>query len=112
MQLLSDRIRFYHFIAGVLENQANDPLCGQCKAFANTARAMREELAELDYAGTVTLPPEVITLLEQAGTVINSIQAPENAEGQKKAGKCKMPKGVCFVKSSKAILKHIEEQPS
>jgi hypothetical protein len=107
MQQLIDRIRFYHYIAGVLENQANDPLCSKCKACANTVKAMKEGLEELKGSKNESLPPEVIRMFEHAGTVINSIQRPENTEGQKKAGNCKMPKGVCFVKSSTALLKEI-----
>ncbi len=108
MQHSIDRIRFYHYVSGVLSTQSDDPLCSTCKAFENTVRLMQKELEALDYARTVTLPPEVIALLEKASTVISSIQVPEDAEGQKKAGNCKMPKGLCFVKSSSAILKNME----
>lgn len=107
MQRIIDRIRFCHYLAGVLGNQADDPLCGKCRAFANTASAAKEELEELKGGNTGGLPVEVITLLEKAGAVINAVKVPGNAEGQKKAGNCKMPKGVCFVKSSKSLLKEI-----
>jgi len=68
---------------------------------------MKEGLEELKSSGPASLPSETGKLLEQAEEVINSIQPPENTEGQKKAGNCTMPKGVCFVKSSKALLKEI-----
>lgn len=107
MPHLIDRIRFYNYISGVLNNQAKDPLCSKCTPFANTVRAMKEGLEELKSSDLTSLPPETGKLLEQAEEVINSIQQSENTEGQKKAGNCTMPKGVCFVKSSKALLKAI-----
>jgi hypothetical protein len=107
MQQLIDQIRFYHYISGVLENQANDPICSKCKAYTNTGIAIKEGLEELKGSKNKSIPHEVIRMLEHAETVINSIQTPENTEGQKKAGNCKMPKGVCFVKSSTALLKEI-----
>jgi hypothetical protein len=107
MQQLINRIRFYHYISGVLKNQANDPLCSRCTPYTNTLRAMKEGLEEVKNSDLASLPPETGKLLEQAEEVINSIQPPENTEGQKKAGNCKLPKGTCLVKSSKALLKAI-----
>ncbi|MBL7031802.1 MAG: hypothetical protein ISR97_01315 [Nitrospira sp.] len=107
MQQFINRIRFLHYVSAVLENQAGDPLCTSCNAFGNTVRTMKEELEELKASKPDGLPPEYTKLLEQAETVINSTRIPEKTEGQKKAGNCTMPKGVCFVKSSKALLKEI-----
>ena len=109
MQQLIDRIRFYHYISGVITNQCNDPLCSRCTPYANTIRAMKEGLEELRGNEPGSLPPEIMKLLEQAEAAINSIEKPEDTEGQKKAGNCKLPKGTCLVKSSKALLKNIEE---
>ncbi len=107
MQQFIDQIRFYHYISKVLENQSKDPLCIRCKAYANSVRAVKEGLAELEKNNLSSLPPEIIKLLEHATPLINSIPIPENTEGQKKAGNCKLPKGVCFAKSSKALLKEL-----
>ena len=107
MQQRIDRIRFYHFISGVLKNQGNDSLCSRCTPFVNTIRAMKEGLEELNGNKPDSLPPEIMKLIERAETAINSIELPEDTEGQKKAGNCKLPKGVCFVKSSKALIKEI-----
>ena len=68
---------------------------------------MKEGVEELKGNKSGSLPPEIIQLLEHAQTVINSIPIPENTEGQKKAGNCKLPKDICFAKSSKALLKAI-----
>ena len=107
MQQLIDRIRFYHYISGVLTNQSNDPLCSRCTPYVNTIRAMKEGLEELKSSDTKGLPTEITKLLGQAEAVISSIHSPENTEGQKKAGNCKLPKGTCLVKSSKALSKVI-----
>ena len=105
MQQLIDRIRFYHYISAVLENQVTDPLCSKCKACANSVRAMKEGLKELKSEDPASLPPEIKNLFKQAQDRIYAVKTAEAAEGQKTAGNCRLPKGVCFVKSSKALLK-------
>ncbi len=106
---MSERInvvRFYHYIAGVLVNQQSDPLCCKCKPYTNTVSRMRDGVAE-QLKDRSTLSKEIAALLDSAQQKIASIQVSEDAIGQKKAGNCKMPEGVCFVKASKAILKNI-----
>jgi hypothetical protein len=116
MSTLINRIRFYHYISGVLANQQTDPLCGMCKAYANTLSALREGLARLGNEHTderASLSEEVLCMYEEARNRIAAMPAPENASGQKKAGNCKMPEGVCFIKSSKAMWDRIEgERPN
>lgn len=103
MSQFINNIRFYHYMSGVLVNQQVDPLCSKCKPFVNTLAAMRKDHAD-DIS---TLPGEIRELLEKAESRIISLKIPEDAEGQKKAGNCHMPKGVCLIKSSKALLKSI-----
>jgi hypothetical protein len=106
MSGLINQIRFYHYIAGVLSTQQTDPLCVLCKAHANTVSAMTEGLAvlECEHQDQLTiLPNSIVRLLEQARSRLSEMTPAGNATGQKKAGNCKMPEGVCFVKSSKAI---------
>ena len=38
---------------------------------------------------------------------INGMQQPVHPVGQKKAGNCRLPEGVCFLKSSLAILQQV-----
>ncbi len=106
MELVS-RIRFYHFISGVLANQQADPLCSKCKPLVNTVSALRESLDSIKnehHDELKSLPEDMFNLYEEAANRIASLKTHENSEGQKKAGNCKMPKGVCFIKSSKSIL--------
>ncbi len=110
MSEIINRIRFYHYISFVLSNQQKDPLCGMCKAYANTVLAMSEGLSLLEgeHNDEITaVAPQVAQLLEEARGKIKAIDAPKDSVGQKKAGNCKMPEGVCFVKSSKAILNRL-----
>ncbi len=113
MSQLINKIRFYHYMSGVLMNQQSGPLCSKCKPFVNTVAAMKKDLDEIKsgYAeDSGSMPEEIQVLLQKAESRISSIKVAENAEGQKKAGNCHMPKGVCFVKSSKALLKTITEE--
>ncbi len=110
MAELINQIRFYHFISGVLHNQQSDPLCSKCKAFANTAKRMKENIAELESVHVEKMhimPGEMLHILEEAQERIDRIKIPEDAVGQKKAGNCRLTEGVCFIKLSKAIVDKI-----
>jgi hypothetical protein len=106
MDELVNQIRYFHFISGVLKCQQRDAICGKCKAFANTLARMKERIAELESVHVErmhTLPGELTGVLEEARARLDGIKPPEDAVGQKKAGNCRMPEGVCFVKLSKAV---------
>ena len=105
MDQLINRIRFFHFISGVLINQSEDPVCGRCKAFANTVRWTREGISTLQGNGEI--PDQILRLLSDAQRMASGIVVPEDTVGQKKAGNCRMPQGVCFVKASKSILEKL-----
>ncbi len=108
---LVNHIRFYHFISAVLENQQADSLCKECKAFVNSVKAIRKGLNTIKHQHNdtlETLPKETFYLYEEALSRIGLLKTSDKAEGQKSAGNCTMPKGVCFAKSSKGILKTIE----
>ena len=110
MAELINQIRCYHFIAGVLYHQQSDPLCSNCRAFANTAKRMKENISELESVRVEkmrTLPGEMLHIFEEAQHRIGRIKTFEDAVGQKKAGNCRLPEGVCFIKLSKAIMDKI-----
>ncbi|NJD54939.1 MAG: hypothetical protein FIA94_00880 [Nitrospirae bacterium] len=103
-------IRHYHFLAGVLAQQHQDPLCSRCKAFTNCVRSAKEGIAELEERRAreiSTLPEEQSQLLIAAKKILSGLQSDPDAVGQKKAGNCMLPEGVCFVKSSKALKKNM-----
>jgi len=107
MSELINIIRYYHFMAGVLSHQQTDPLCGNCKAFANTAGRIKEGVLELESVNAEVLrmlPAGKLKMLEEAREKISQIIIPVDAVGQKKAGNCMMPEGVCFIKVPKTIL--------
>jgi hypothetical protein len=99
----SNHIRYYHFMAGVLSCQQKDPLCSTCKAFSNSVRAVKDGIAEFESSSGASLNREERNALAAAAEVISSLATIPDAEGQKKAGRCRMPEGVCFVKSSKKL---------
>lgn len=108
--ILSNQIRGYAYLFNVLRGQQGDLFCGKCKAFMNTAAAARLDLAAFEQenaAGMEALPGELQRLLAEAKMVSAGLVLVENASGQKKAGNCKLPEGVCFVKSGRALLKSL-----
>ena len=105
----ANRIRYYHFMAGVLAGQQNDPLCNICRAFTNTVRALKESVAEFGDATAEdrALTGDLCSMLAEARNMLESLQTFPDAIGQKKAGHCMLPEGVCFVKTSKALAERI-----
>lgn len=109
MQQLN-RIRYYHFVTGVLANQQHDPLCSICKAFTNTVGEVRGGIGVFETSGALAasgMSAEHMSLLDDAKKLLADLHPIPDAVGQKKAGNCKLPQGVCFVKSSKALLESI-----
>ena len=110
MSELYNQVRYFHYISHVLQGQQVDPICCKCKAFVNTVIRTEESIAEWEsaHAGEIVdLPGDIRLLLTEARSEIATIKRPENAEGQKKAGNCTMPEGVCFVKISKGIREKV-----
>jgi hypothetical protein len=106
MEKLISRIRYFHFISGVLVSQQADPLCSHCKAFANTVTWTREGISKTRPDG-IKIPQDILMLLSEAEQRTTAIIVPVDAMGQKKAGNCMMPKGVCFVKIPKSIMEKL-----
>jgi hypothetical protein len=94
-------------MAGVLSQQQTDNLCASCKAFANTAERIKKGVLELESVHAEDfrkLQMEYLRMLDESCEKISRIKTRDDAVGQKKAGNCRMPEGVCFVKVPKAIL--------
>ncbi len=105
-----NRARGYAYLYGVLGNQQADPFCRSCNSFINTLTAVKENLAKFEtrHAGEIKqLPGEFSRLFADAKDGIAAMKQPEQPLGRKKAGNCKLPEGVCFTKSSLAILQKI-----
>ncbi len=104
---IMNQARGYAYVYGVLKNQQADPFCHSCNSFVNTLTVAKENLAkfEAQHAGEIkNLPGEFSRLFAAAKSGIASMNQPEKPLGQKKEGNCKLPDGVCFTKSSLAIL--------
>jgi hypothetical protein len=102
-----NQARGFAYLFGVLKNQQSDPYCRSCNSFVKTLAAARENLSafEAQYAEEIrNLPAEFSRLFDDAQRVSAAVKRPENPVGQKKAGNCKLPEGVCFIKSSLSIL--------
>jgi hypothetical protein len=107
---LSNQVRGYHFMLGVFRNQQKDPYCSACSAFANTLNAAREDLAKFEAEqgeALKVLSPEFGRMMVEARTGLSILQCPADPCSQKKAGNCKIPQGVCFIKASFALVRQI-----
>jgi hypothetical protein len=109
MKILN-QIRAYHYLTGVLTNQQRDLYCHACSAWNNTLNNTREALKqfEAEHAAELrALSPEAAALLAEARVRLAGLANAAEPAGQKKAGNCKLPEGVCFVKLSRAILEKV-----
>jgi hypothetical protein len=109
MELLN-QVRGYHFMLGVFRNRQTDPYCIACSAFANTLNAARENLAKLEAEhgeALKALSPEFGGMMAETRAGLSILQGPADPSGQKKAGNCKLPQGVCFIKASFALVQQI-----
>lgn len=105
-----NQVRGYHFLLGVFMNQQNDPYCSICSAYANTLKAARENLAALEAGNAdalAALGPLFTRMLAGTRAGLDALPGPMTPSGQKKAGNCKLPQGVCFIKASFALLQQI-----
>jgi len=103
-------VRGYSYLSGVLLSQKKDPLCSKCKALANTIATAKENIAKFEREHKFEmqgLPAEFQCRFAEGKAALADISMPEGAVGQKKAGRCNLPEGVCFVKSALALLHKI-----
>jgi hypothetical protein len=94
----------------VLTNQQRDLFCGQCSAWNNTLTNVREGLKQFETAHAAelrALSPEAQALLAETRSRLAGLVNAANPAGQKKAGNCKLPEGICFVKLSRALLEKV-----
>jgi len=107
---LMNQVRGYHFLLGVFRNQQKDPYCSVCSAFANTLKATRENFAAFESVhneALKALTPEFGGMLAGTRAGLSALQSPPDPSGQKKAGNCKLPQGMCFIKASFAFVQQI-----
>ena len=108
MEILN-HLRAYHYVAGVLACQRHDLYCGQCSAWNNTLNNTREALKQFEagHAAELRILPEAAALLAETRSRLAGLVNAVDPAGQKKAGNCKLPEGVCFVKASRALLEKV-----
>jgi hypothetical protein len=72
----------------------------------NTREALKQ--FEASHAAELRgLFPQASALLAEARSSLAGLVNTENPAGQKKAGNCKLPEGVCFVKVSRSLFEKV-----
>jgi hypothetical protein len=107
---IMNQARGYAYVSGMLKNQQADTFCRSCNSFLNTLAAVKENMAkfEVQHVEEIkNLPGQFSRLYADAKNGISVMQQPEQPLGQKKAGNCKLPEGVCFTKSALALVQKI-----
>ena len=107
---IMNQARGFAYLYGILKKQQEDPFCCSCNAFIKTLTAVRENLItfETQCADDISnLPGEFCDLFSEAKSGITQIRQPKDPVSQKKAGNCKLPEGVCFIKTSLSLLQKV-----
>lgn len=95
-------IRGIGFMAGVLQRQQNEYLCGNCRGYYKTVKLMRERLGavegSIDHA---TLPEGIARLLNDAREILKALMTPADPVPQRKLGNCRFPEGKCYIKHAR-----------
>lgn len=107
---LVTKLRGYHYAAGLLANQQNDPLCSRCAAFARTAESIVSGFIKFESALAVEkkkFPADFAPLFQDIRDELDLIQQPGEPLRQKKEGNCMLPKGICFTKEIISFLENV-----
>jgi hypothetical protein len=107
---LLNHVRALHYLVGVLTKQQRDLFCGQCSAWNNTLNTTRDALKQFDAehaAELHSLSPEVVAFLADTRSCLEGLANVAHPAGQKKAGNCNLPEGVCFVKASRSLREKV-----
>ena len=105
-----NQLRAFHFLSGVLKNQQHDPLCGKCLAFEKVSETTMDNFIKCESdcrSKREHLSKELSDLFRRVYDQLASIQHSDDPIGQKKAGNCKVPEGVCFTKSAVALYENM-----
>jgi hypothetical protein len=104
---IGNQVRGYAFFLSVLRGEQADPYCRSCNSFVKTLAAARESFdafASQNADAPGGLPADLARLYAEAKSGLDALRAPDQPVSQKKAGNCRLPEGVCFLKSSFALL--------
>lgn len=112
-ETIINQLRAFHFLSGVLKNQQRDPLCSKCRAFEKVSETTMDNFIKCESncrSKEKYLSKELSDLFRHVYDQLASIEHPDNPIGQKKAGNCKLPEGVCFTKAAVALNEKIGDQ--
>lgn len=105
-----NQLRVFHFVSGVLSNQQNDPLCSKCLSFAKSVETVTNNFIRFKTvfaAEKSSFSEDSRELFADVSEKLTYIRQPEEPVGQKKAGNCKLPEGVCLPKVAAAVFEKI-----
>ncbi|HWR71837.1 MAG TPA: hypothetical protein VN604_01570 [Nitrospirota bacterium] len=105
---ISNRIRRYHFLLGVLRAQRAAPFCAGCSGYTGALAAAKEEIERFERENRESLPaagPDLFRLFTGTRDGIASLRPTDHPQKQKKAGNCRLPETSCYVKSSLALIR-------
>jgi hypothetical protein len=107
---MMNELRAFYFMLAVMETRQNDPFCGSCAAYARAVGSLQENFIRFEsgYAPKKKdLPEEHLDMFKDVYDMISIMGQPEEPVRQKKAGNCKLPEGVCFIKAAMDLFKKV-----
>ncbi len=110
---ITDQIRGFCLMSTMLENRVSDPYCSACNSFnaaLTEAKDMIKKFESQNKADIGALIDDFPVIFMEAKKLIASIEPSNSAIGQKKAGNCTLPDGICYSKMSLSTVKKIREK--
>ena len=99
-------------MAGVLERQSREPLCGKCISYALTVKEAREALRDLTetLSSDNDAASEFRSVLKEASATILGVPVPKDPQRQRKTGQCRLPDKACFIKRARMLFLFFKEK--
>jgi hypothetical protein len=107
---ITNQIRGFNFIIGLLKNQQDDPLCGNCLSFAKNTETIRGRFMEFEkafFSSEEKPSMEFERQFKRVYELISSIQEPNTPIGQRKSGNCNFPEKTCIVEESVKLFEKL-----
>jgi len=102
-------LRELSFVFGVLLYLESDHVCRECSYFDESVDVAKDKFLSLEkLINGKNLSEEMRRMLSGIYAILGDLNVPDNPVAQKKAGNCKLPKGICLAKSALSVYIKIE----
>jgi hypothetical protein len=100
-QIENNELRVLGYMAGILTEQQIDPLCRDCKSFAESAGKVRDAMETADHG---RLSSDMKDLYATVTKRMGDLRIPGDPIPQRKVDNCSFPEKVCMIQHALKML--------